>query len=121
MTAEADYVSVGIAMAVDGGQTIVWQVSLYRIKGDISYCTDWRDMTTVHSFVLETAFQEKVAHVTLPAIGRQSTAEDATLADGGDWIVDLEQWTQLNTQTQARRRIRRCVITDPPSATSAEA
>ena len=120
MAAEAEYVSVGLAMAVDGAQTIVWQVSLYRLKGDISSSWDWRDMTTVHSFVLETAFQEKVTHVTLPA-RLPSTAEDATIADGGDWVVDLEQWTQLNTQTQALRRIRRCVITDPLAATSAEA
>jgi hypothetical protein len=120
MTAKADFVSVGPAMAADVGQTIVWQVSLYRMKSEISCCTDWRDMSTAHSFMLETAYQDMtggdVTHFVLPA-----TAEDATAAGAGDWVVDLPHWTQLNMETNTRRRIRRCVITDPPSATSAEA
>jgi hypothetical protein len=120
MTAKADFVSVGAAMAADVGQKIVWQVSLYRMKSEISCCDDWRDMSTAHSFMLETAYKEMtggdVTHFVLPA-----TAEDATAAGAGDWVVDLPHWTQLNMETNTRRRIRRCIITDPPSATSAEA
>ncbi len=37
----------------------------------------------------------------------------ATSEDIGDWVVDLVEWTQVNTKTEACRRIRRSVITGP--------
>jgi hypothetical protein len=111
MDTDSDFVSVGQPVT-EGGRMIVWQVSLYRINTDSTMVTDWRDVSMVHSFVLEAAFQTQIDKVKLPAPDLAPEVE-ATEENGGDWVVDLEQWTQLNTQTKTLRRIRRCVITGP--------
>jgi hypothetical protein len=87
-------------------------VSLYWRNTDPTWMTDWRDVSMVHSCILETAHKERIRHVTLPA---PQSAPDVPSAseDFGDWVVDLEELTQMNTKTEARRRIRRCVITGP--------
>jgi hypothetical protein len=96
----------------ENGLIIVWQVSLYRIHNESTILGDWRDVSMVHSSVLEAAFQTQLGHVTLPAQELAPHVEP-TDPDRGDWVVDLEQWTQLNTQTMSRRRIRRNIITGP--------
>jgi hypothetical protein len=111
MDTDSDFVSVGQPLT-EGGRMIVWQVSLYRINTGSTMVTDWRDVSMVHSCVMEAAFQTQIDKVTLPAPDLAPEVQ-ATEENGGDWVVDLEQWTQLNTQTKALRRIRRCVITGP--------
>ncbi len=91
---------------------IVWQVSLYWSNIDPTWMTDWRDVSMVHSCVMEAAFQTQLDKVTLPAPDLAPDVQ-SNEENGGDWVVDLHQRTQLNTQTQALRRIRRCVITGP--------
>jgi hypothetical protein len=109
MASEADFVTVGQPHTQEG-KMIVWQVSLYRITEHSTWMSDWRDVSMVHSCVMEAAYQAQLRHATLPAPdflqGELPAAED-----GGDWIVDLQDWVQVNSQTQTRRKIRRCVIT----------
>jgi hypothetical protein len=112
MAEDSDFVTVG-QPHTESGKLIVWQVSLYRVNNDSTWMTDWRDVSMVHSCVMESAFQAQATPVTLPAPDPAPEGHAAS-ENGGDWVVDLEQWTQVNTQTLARRRIRRCVITGPP-------
>jgi hypothetical protein len=111
MASDSDFVLIGPPHTNDG-MMIVWQVSLYWRNTDPTWMTDWRDVSMVHSCILETAHKERIRHVTLPA---PQSAPDVPSAseDFGDWVVDLEELTQMNTKTEARRRIRRCVITGP--------
>jgi hypothetical protein len=94
------------------GLIIVWQVSLYRIDNESTIPRDLRDVSIVHSSVMEAAFQTQLGQVTLPA---PELAPDVqpTDADRGDWVVEFEQWTQVNTQTMSRRHVRRNIITGP--------
>jgi hypothetical protein len=91
---------------------IVWQVSLYWYNNDSKCMTDWRDVSMVHSCILETAHQAQIREVILPA-PEPVPEVPATSEDIGDWVVDLVEWTQVNTKTEACRRIRRSVITGP--------
>lgn len=109
MASETDFVTVGQPHTQEG-KMIVWQVSLYRITDDSTWMTDWRDVSMVHSCVMEAAYQAHLRHATLPApTFLQGTNQEAE--SGGDWIVDLQDWVQVNSQTQTRRKIRRSVIT----------
>jgi hypothetical protein len=111
MASELDFEVVG-QPRTESGMMIVWQVSLYRINNDPAWMTDWRDVSMVHSCILEAAHQADIGHVTLPA-PEGPVAEMPEPEASGDWIVDLEEWIQVNTLTEARRRIRRTVITGP--------
>jgi hypothetical protein len=113
MAADADFVSVGQPRTGDG-KMIVWQVSLSRINSDSETMTEWRDTSAVYSCIVEATYQAQDGHVT---ITEQHLAPqmNVTSEDGGDWLVDLHEWTQVNTKTAVRRRIRRSVITDPRS------
>ena len=90
---------------------IVWQVSLHRITFNSTLMIDWRDVSMVHSCVLEAAYQAQLCLATLPAphLAEEGNAERG---NGGDWVVNFAEWTQVNTQTLTRRRIRRSVITE---------
>ncbi len=111
METDSDIVLVEQPRTEDG-LIIVWQVSLYRIDNHSTILRDWRDVSMVHCSVMEAAFQTQLGHVTLPAPELAPHVEP-TEPDLGDWVVDFEQWTQLNTQTMSRRRIRRNIITGP--------
>jgi hypothetical protein len=115
MAADADLFWVGQPRTGDG-KMIVWQVSLCRSNSDSETMTDWRDTSMVYSCIVEAAYQAQSGHVTIidPAPD-EPVVEDAAPEDGGDWLVDLQAWTQVNTKTAVRRRIRRSVITDPRS------
>jgi hypothetical protein len=109
MAADVDFYTV-TPSHTQQGKLIVWQVSLQRIIGSITCMTDWRDFSVVHGCVLEVAYQAQLRHATLPAphLAEEGNAERG---NGGDWVVDLEQLIQVNTQTLTRRVIRRSVIT----------
>jgi hypothetical protein len=113
MAADSDLFSVGQQNTEDG-KMIVWQVSLFRINHGTTFETDWRDASMLHSCIMEAAYQAKIKNVTIPD---QTPAPEGDVGPdcGGDWLVDLEQWTQLNTKTTSLRRIRRSVITGPRS------
>jgi hypothetical protein len=111
MAADSDFFSVGQQHTEDG-KMIVWQVSLFRINNDITLGTDWRDASVLHSCIMEAAYQAKIGHVTIPDQPPVPEGESAS-EHGGDWSVDLQQWTQQNTKTTTLRHIRRCVVTGP--------
>jgi hypothetical protein len=114
MAAELDLVSVG-QLHTEGGDMIVWQVSLYAINEDNTLMTDWGDVSMVHSCIMEGTYQMQIralalaAQLPVPVTGWWTWL-------GGNWVVDLEQWIQLNTKTQARHHIRRSVITGARSS-----
>jgi hypothetical protein len=97
MALDLGYVLVG-PPRTESEMMIAWQVLLYRINSDATCSTDWRDVSLVHCCILETARQEGILRVTFPALLPEPDVP-ATAADSGDWLVDLEDWTQVNTQT----------------------
>jgi len=114
MAAELDLLSVG-QLHTEDGDMIIWQVSVYAINQDNTLMTDWRDVSMVHSCIMEGTYQGQILAVTIAAPHPAPVTGWWTWL-GGNWVVDLEQWIQLNTRTKARHHIRRSVITGARSS-----
>jgi hypothetical protein len=108
MAAELDLVSVG-QLHTECGDMIVWQVSAYVIHEHNTLLTDWGDVSIVQSCIMEGTYQMHICALAIVSLPVPVTGWCTWL--GGNWVVDLEQWIQLNTKTQAPKHIRRSVIT----------